>query len=305
MSATMKALAEPLHGAPSALFDHLLPENYLEPKPIHLPSDPITAVSVAYESGAEQAPLVVFLNGLALPSSSFCACIGHFYTLLSTQAGARLPKPGVLTWDRYGQGGSEKQQKKHDALDVVATLHELLQVLRCDGRPLLFVANSIGCALARLYTSSYPNNVKALLLLDSIIANTDFVSIFREPTDPEALAKLSDEERKGMDIARQKMQTIFHPSAPSMEGFDRSCLPEQLPHSDQPRLTGDPWITVLGHDHELFAKDSEERLGIPASVVHRYMNAEWDRVSVPSSSLCLPRFFAHRRPTCPDSTTTA
>ena len=43
---------------------------------------------------------------------------------------------------------------------------------------LVLVGNSIGYALARLYAQEYPGAVAALLLLNSVLSNSDYVSIW-------------------------------------------------------------------------------------------------------------------------------
>lgn len=254
-------------------------DSFLQPRLIKLPSDPEHALSVAFEPGALNTPLIVFMNGLILPSSSFRPAIEQYVEIVKAdQEDGHLP--GILLWDRYGQGLSEKQEKTHDAHDVVETLHELLKHIarpKDEDRPIIFVANSIGCPLARMYAEKYPSGIRALLFLDSMMASSDFVSIFNEPKDEKEASELSPEERDGLRIGREKMRAIFHPSVPNAEGFDRSQLPKQLPFSDKPKFKDDPFLTIIGHDHAFFAADTEEKLGINAFVVDKYMNAEWDK----------------------------
>jgi pimeloyl-ACP methyl ester carboxylesterase len=108
------------------------------PAPLHLQSDKNTPLSVSYLAGSSSAPLIVFLTGLARPASSFDASIAQLLKSV-----ASLDKqPGILVWDRYGQGLSGKQDKMHDAADVVETLRELLTHLignDLDKRALLLV----------------------------------------------------------------------------------------------------------------------------------------------------------------------
>lgn len=257
-------------------------KEYLQPRLIKLPSDPGHALSFAYEPGKTSLPLIVFMNGLLQPSTSFKPAIDHFLNLIKTEQGEnRLP--GILIWDRYGQGLSEKQEKTHDPNEVIETLKELLlqpSILLSDhqkDRSIIFVGNSIGCPLARLYAQKYSKNVFGFLFLDSMIASSDFISIFQEPKDEDERKHLSTKERQGMKIGREKMQMYFHPSLPNAERFDRSQLATYVPFSHQPKLANDPFVTVLGHDHEFFANDTQEKLGIPAFVVDKYMNAEWDK----------------------------
>ncbi|MCO5585505.1 hypothetical protein L7F22_039438 [Adiantum nelumboides] len=267
-------------------------KNFLQPRLIKLPSDPDHALSVAYEAGTPNTPLIVFMNGLMLPSSSFMPAIEQFVEIIKSEQ-EEYRQPGILLWDRYGQGLSQKQEKTHDAYDVIETLQELLTYISNPKdsiqRPIIFVANSIGCPLTRMYAEKYPSSVvQAMLFLDSMMASSDFVSIFNEPEDEKEASKLLPEEREGMRIAREKMLAIFHPSVPNQEGFDRSHLPQQLPKSDQLKLKSEPFLTVLGHDHAFFAADTEEKLGIPAFVVDKYMNAEWDKYNLGLLTLTNP-----------------
>jgi pimeloyl-ACP methyl ester carboxylesterase len=219
-------------------------------------------------------PLIVFLNGLGLPASSWYPTIA-----LLTQ---RPSHPAILAYDRYGQGftvdhdpldaGAEDSAFAHDCMTVVRDLHQLLQqIISLHHLALVagifFVGNSLGCAVARLYAQTYPNSVSALLLLDSVMANSDMVSMY---PDPDGL----DFERKylplpngvtveGLKEAREKMDRMFSPLHGVMgkvEGLTRRNLAELLPYSDRPLLTGvdgrGPWLCVVGHGFERFAEES-------------------------------------------------
>lgn len=107
---------------------------------IRLASDSHTSLSVAYRLGSAEAPAIVFLNGLARPASSFNACIELFISSISFLVD-KDPKdaPTLLSWDRYGQGLSEKQTTLHTAGDVATTLHELLEHLGLKDKSLILV----------------------------------------------------------------------------------------------------------------------------------------------------------------------
>lgn len=216
--------------------------------------------------------LIVFLNGLGLPQSSWIPAI----SLITT---SRTSHPAILTYDRYGQGTTTDRDPLdesavdpahgHDALDVVHDLHQLLEQIAwaelglesVEKLQLVLVANSIGAAIARLYAQEYPKTVAAMLLLDSVLANSDFVSVWPDPdapgfdnmTLPEGVT--ADELR----LARKKYGAVFHPSVPNKEGFSRKNLAQLLPHADQPVLESvdgkGVWLTVVGHGFETFAED--------------------------------------------------
>lgn len=242
--------------------------------------------------------LIVFLNGLALPSAGWTGAIER---LIALRKEHNQPVPALLSYDRYGQGKSDPDPSDkesdlpygHDALSVVADLHQLLtQVVQGElsGRAqndggeqeselrLVLVCNSIGCPLARLFAAEQHKrrqqqqpsfHIAAYLFLDSMMANTDFVSIFPDPdsedlneTDLPSGVTLTD-----LRHARAQFRRFFHPTVPNKEGFDRRDMRQLLPDSDQPLLPPyasvgseslPPLLTVVGHDWDEFARQSEQ-----------------------------------------------
>ncbi|KAJ0416862.1 Alpha/Beta hydrolase protein, partial [Aspergillus carlsbadensis] len=220
-------------------------------------------------------PLLIFLNGLGLPQTSWSA------TITSLQE-SNTPLPALLTYDRYGQGSTtdrdpadataEDPSHGHDCLSAVRDLRQLLSQIAAeklntkpedvDTIPLVLVANSIGCALARIYAQTYPRTVAGLILLDSVLANSDFVSIFPDPGadsfDPTSLPEGVSAD--ALRAARAGVARIFHPSVGNKEGLSRKNLASLLPASDSPVLVGPdgrgPFVTVLGHDFGVFARES-------------------------------------------------
>ncbi|KAL6230453.1 hypothetical protein BDW75DRAFT_234380 [Aspergillus navahoensis] len=149
--------------------------------------------------------LLVFLNGLGLPKPA--------------------DLPGILTYDRYGQGAAADRDPKnpdaHDCLDVVTDLRQLLtqlaaeklEIADLDEVKVIFVANSIGCAFARLYAQEYPGTVAGLVLLDSVLANSDFVSIFPDPDVADFDQALLPENitPEILRATRARVRAICHP----------------------------------------------------------------------------------------------
>ena len=249
-------------------------------------------------------PLVIFLTGLGLPAVAYHPTI----TLLSS-----LPThPALLTYDRYGQGATtdrdsldtdaEDPKHGHTVSDVVLDLHHLVQAICAtydvyqDGKapPIVLVGSSIGCAIARVYAASYPNSVCGLLLLDSVIANTDFVSLY---PDPEKVEQGTETLPDGVTIndfeeSRAKVQRIFHPEVGSAEGLSRRNLRSLLPDADRPRLVwhdekigeaGEgkgPWVTVVGHGRDKFAEESFKMMGIPVAMTKAYTNPHWHEYNI-------------------------
>ncbi|KAL4794967.1 alpha/beta-hydrolase [Aspergillus venezuelensis] len=237
--------------------------------------------------------LLVFLNGLGLPQTSWFPVIAqlrefHAYSL-----------PGILTYDRYGQGQSDRDPDDanaqdpshgHDCMAVISDLRQLISQIaaqeldidetQTDTVQIVFVANSIGCAIARLYAQTYSGTVAGLLLLDSVLANSDFVSVYPDPDSDDFNPELLPEGISAEDIRseREGVRRIFHPSVGSKEGLSRFNLSTLLPHSSAPKLTGPngsgTWITVVGHDPETFCEESA-RMGRVRELTMGYVNPYW------------------------------
>ncbi|KAM0345047.1 hypothetical protein ACHAPU_006933 [Fusarium lateritium] len=237
--------------------------------------------------------LIVFVNGLGAPQAGWAATIAKLKEL-SPQG-----LPAILTFDRYGQGqttdrdpndeGAEDPTHAHDCKAVVADIHQLIsQILKDklnisdpDSARLFFISNSIGCALTRLYAAEYPGTLAAALFLDSVLTDTDFVSVF---PDPNAEGFKSDYLPAGVTadnlrVAREQTRKRFHPSLGSREGLTRKNLSQLLPHANSPALpkVGEksPYVTVLGHDFGFFAARTGVDYGVPEEVIDIYVNSYW------------------------------
>ncbi|KAL8769256.1 MAG: hypothetical protein Q9209_004757 [Squamulea sp. 1 TL-2023] len=264
---------------------------------IALSHKPTANIHFTFAAGnePENAPrrLIVFLNGLMTDKS----------TWLPVMAGIiRNHKdngfPSLLAYDRYGQGLTEDRDPQdngrdkgrgHNIADVVHDLHRLVIQIWTNKikKPqneirLIFVANSIGCAIARLYAMFYPSHAEALLLLDPMIANSDF-DWFPDPDskdfDPMALP-----DDVSIDVLREqrtKFATFFAPDVINKEGLDRRDLADHLPYSDGPLLEAPdgrgPILTVVEHDPERFASESLQSMGTPISLSMKYTNPLWHR----------------------------
>lgn len=218
--------------------------------------------------------LVVFLNGLMSPQSTWNPAVDILLSRLTSH-------PSILTYDRYSQGDSDPDPYDppdtvygHDALAVIADLHELITQVCATilhlpppgpNLRMVFVANSIGCPLSRLYAAAQPGSVSGFIFLDSMMANTDFVSLFPNPDapgfDPDSLPE--DISVDDIRHTRQEYHRMFRPSVPNQEHLDRRNLRELLPDAEKPRLPRgpdgqSPLLTVVGHDWEVFATQSLE-----------------------------------------------
>ncbi|GAB1320880.1 AB hydrolase-1 domain-containing protein [Madurella fahalii] len=280
----------------------------MEDSALTLTTKPGASLRISVHPGqpTEQNPLsdtlVVFLNGLALPRSAWSSTVEQ---LVYLRKEAKRPLPALLSYDRYGQGDSDPDPADpadddepygHDLRASAADLHQLLTQLTpavlnnlpLESARLILVCNSIGCALARLYAASAsasasgPCGVAGYLFLDSMMANTDFVSLFPDPDargpalDPDGLPPgvSADDLRH----ARARFRDFFHPSVPNAERLDRRRLRELLPHADRPALPDGPGgraprLVVVGHDWDEFAEQSEKgSLSVSKSVINAYVN---------------------------------
>lgn len=269
----------------------------MEDRAVTLTTKPGASLRISVRPGqpTEQNPLsdtlVVFLNGLALPRAAWSSTVDR---LVELRQEANKPVPALLSYDRYGQGESDGDPTDpdddddpygHDLRASAADLDQLLTQLAPDvleGRALgaarlVLVGNSIGCALARLYAGTGAGagagggagRVAGYLFLDSMMASTDFVSLFPDPDggggggsfDPGALPP--GVSAAALRHARARFRDLFHPAVPNPERLDRRRLRELLPHADRPPLPDGPGgraplLAVVGHDWDEFAEQCEK-----------------------------------------------
>ena len=208
--------------------------------------------------------LIVFLNGLMTVQAVWLPIIAGIISKRK-EAGASLPE--MLAYDRYGQGLTEDRDPQdegrepghgHNVADAADDLYQLIRQISPEDEPnLILVGNSIGCAIARLYAQKHP--VAAVLLLDSVLANSDF-DIWPNPekSDFDKNDLPEDVTIEVLKEQRAKFIGIFRPDVPNKEGLSRRDLPKLLPHSDGPKLKGiahTPWVTVIGHGFDSFAEE--------------------------------------------------
>jgi pimeloyl-ACP methyl ester carboxylesterase len=284
MRAPHNQTSQQLVGQTVRQFTHMA----MEPSTVVLPNKPGARLAISTYapstplSGSLSTTLVVFVNGLGMPRASWLSAASQ---LIASRTQAGKPLPPFLAYDRYGQLGGESEPDPtdapgtpygHDLNASVGDLHELLKLevpklfggkgaVDVEKVSLVLVGNSIGTAIARLFAAAYPGTVEALLFLDPMIANTDFVSLYPDPDaadfDQAALEKngLTVEQLRAARLVTHKM---FHPSSPNAEKLDRRTAAALLPYADQPKLPNGPSgmapvLIVAGHDVETFAMQSE------------------------------------------------
>ncbi|KAI1809348.1 Alpha/Beta hydrolase protein [Poronia punctata] len=279
---------------------------------ITLTTKPTANLSITQVQGHETSDImVVFLNGLIAPQGPWLPIMALMLRHLGSSSAA--PRPQMLAYDRFGQGrtidrdplDSEPPGKEdgygHDVMDSVRDLHQLItQVNTTTGkkkRRIVFIANSIGCAIARIFATEYADTeeVAGILFLDSMMANSDFVDdIFPDPdtiTSPDTLPE--DVTPEMLRETRDKFRATFHPSVKNAEGLDRRNLPLLLPHADKPFLERNDgkkmFITVVGHDPAKFEKESlEGSMRTPVAITRNYTNPKWKRYNEGLTKLTVP-----------------
>lgn len=258
-----------------------------------LPHKPTAALACSYVSGTDPAVLVVFLNGLMTDKSSWIPAISGIIRQRKGPASSKFPS--MLAYDRYGVGMSEdrdpldqgrEQGHGHDCMDAAEDLHHLIghfskevKLLSGEKMRVVLVANSIGCAIARLYAERY--SVAAVLFLDSIMANSNF-DPWPDPDKP-GFDQRELPDDVSVEVLRQQramFAAVFRPDVINREGLSRRNLAELLPHSDGPMLGNQserPWVTVVGHDFDAFAAESLRTMGTPIGLSMMYMNPIWHK----------------------------
>lgn len=259
---------------------------------------PSASINYSFAQGSGKNPiLVVFLNGLMTDKVTWIPVIAG---IIRRRIGTAAGFPSMLAYDRYGQGMSDDRDPGdygkdkghgHDCQDAAEDLHYLIERvaekemgMKPEQLKIVLVANSIGCAIARLYSQSHPVAdfpIAGFLFLDSIMANSDFDFW----PDPDAPGFSRDELPDDVSVEvlreqRAKFAVIFHPNAINKEGLSRRNLVQLLPHSSSPMLgkEGDrPWLTVVGHDFEAFAQESLRTMGTPISLSMKYSNPIWHK----------------------------
>ncbi len=252
----------------------VIPPREITHDSLTLSTKPGAAIHYSFARGKDDRYFVVFLNGLMSTKSTWLSVMGGIIRKRAVFPGF----PSMLAYDRYGSGLSEDPNPQdlgrekgygHDVADVVRDLHEIISQVASEHLAavqsqfqLILVGNSIGCAIARLYAQTYPGVVAGLLLLDSIMANSDFDWWPNPDADGFDASQLPDDVT--IDVLKEqraKYAAIFRPDVVNKEGLDRRNLAKLLPESDNPKLQGPnkgPFVTVVGHDFDVFAQESLE-----------------------------------------------
>jgi pimeloyl-ACP methyl ester carboxylesterase len=254
----------------------------------HKPDSPI---SYTFTGSFSTTPkLVLFVNGLMGPQASWFPAIGQLHKDSASFA--------MMTYDRFGQGSTTSRDPRdaqaedpkygHSMEDVVEDLGHLLDaVIAKEGHQgatveLILVGNSIGCPIIRLFTARHASStysVRGIIFLDSMIANTDFVSALPDPDQPgsgfDPSTHLGDDCTLEQYHAARKGLSRLHPSTPNPEGLDRRNAASLLPKANEPVFPQGPYLLVVGHDGEVHAKQSVGMLQQPISLTRKFSDPMW------------------------------
>ena len=105
----------------------------------------------------------------------------------------------VIRYSRIGNGGSAQIKKNYSSEEYAAEVMQLLKVLKVE-EPVVYVAHSYGAYIARVFAATYPNSIKALMLIEP--ASEHDVDIMRAIDLPRAEKEIAaiklDDMKNGM-----------------------------------------------------------------------------------------------------------
>jgi pimeloyl-ACP methyl ester carboxylesterase len=248
---------------------------------VAIQTKPSVPIGYSFIEGARQLrhgpeTLVIFCSGFCDPRKVWNPTVAATVKLREQK-----PYPPLFLYDRFGSGETGRDptdegkdpKDTHDVMDAARDLRELLICVaelhlaipenKINDLRLVFVAHSMGAAVAELYAKAYPNTVAALLVLDGTPTISDGLVWYPNPDAPDfSLAALPEGItpellRKGR--AQQEQPTsVFNPNNINDEGLRWINLPDYIPIVGAPKLQGPipgtPLLTVVAHDPVPYAK---------------------------------------------------
>ena len=232
----------------------------------------------------------------------------HIHPRTQSSATRDLPPYSILTYDRYGQGQTTDRDPGddpladpshgHDLMSSVTDLHHLVAAIttkrHLESSPVMLVGHSIGVPLARLYASTFPRTISALLLLDSNMANSDFVSLIPDPDAPGFSPSTLPADLTAADPQQSPAPTWPRCSTPPLahaRGLSRKNLATLLPRSNSPKLyaptkllrwipvdavaSGGPFVTVVSHGAAAFSEEGFRMQSTPRAINDVYVTPAW------------------------------
>jgi pimeloyl-ACP methyl ester carboxylesterase len=125
-------------------------------------ADP-SAIKGSFDIGSRS--LYLECSGTGTPTIVMDAGLGNDHTTWAKVAPDVHGANRTCTYDRANIGASDKAPKPRTSSDVVDDLHRLLAVAKVSA-PYILVGHSFAGMSMRLFASTYPNEVVALVLVD-------------------------------------------------------------------------------------------------------------------------------------------
>jgi pimeloyl-ACP methyl ester carboxylesterase len=110
----------------------------------------------------------LFLNiqGTKNPTVVFVSALGEDHANWKVVQEAVSKFATTMSYDRSGLGISEyNQNAKKDAVSMAGELHRLVQDQNIK-TPFILVSHSLGCTIARVYASKYPQQISGMVYVD-------------------------------------------------------------------------------------------------------------------------------------------
>lgn len=112
-------------------------------------------VTTEYALSCESGPVVIFLNGYRMPLASWCKLYPE------------IQKHGnIFAYNRPGVGQTSKALRPQTGEEIIRSLDNVLKALNLSP-PFILVAHSYGGIFANLYARSKPENVSAIVFVES------------------------------------------------------------------------------------------------------------------------------------------
>jgi pimeloyl-ACP methyl ester carboxylesterase len=139
----------------------------------------------------------------------------------------------VCRYDRAGIGKSDPAQTPRTSNEVAADLHALISQLGLHG-PFVIVAHSFGCLHARLFAHQYPDQVAAMVLLDSTLTDQGVKTV----------ALLPPQMAQDSESLKELRANLIHPTiTETVEGLDANACYEQV--RLQQSFGNKPFVTIV------------------------------------------------------------
>lgn len=149
-------------------------------------------------SGPENGlPPVIIEAGVGMPSPMY-----HWYQESLSE------KVKVCTYDRAGLGWSEESGLERDSTTAAKALHTLLHKEGIS-RPVVLAGHSLGGLHVRVYNNMYPDDVKAIALLDASHPRQNEVMDFGDQNPEESLGTVSSVFNIIMKLGLTRLYNLF------------------------------------------------------------------------------------------------